>query len=638
MTTREALESERAQLEALLDDDRHVEATPAATVRAERARLRELRHLLDADVSAATAPAPPTEIPPYRRAGLWEPLPLYPAGSKSPPPDVPPEPDDVPVVPPPKPEPKAPPDELDVRRRAFSRAVAGALEGRQNRKGTRRHLRKFVKECPFDLWCLRVLGTALEAVDGGAQADQLRPSVQVLGGSLPGLFSFKPLGPAQPAIELGTESPDLRGVTPTQDFLLRTLAELGPPGAAEDVESVVRRARESRPELDAATIQSVLVSLAHPARRRFPLVDAIGLVDRNAPERTRATRVRLSAMGREFLAGALPLPLLLVNGAEYARVASPPYNPGEVLSAAIEFLSAELERRSELHATAYVHGPDLPTGGELRWRTRSWRGWSGDHEPYLLSATLELEVENETQRARLHVRELPWPMTAREVIARAKQVELPGLEAISDESTCEGQEVLLEFEHVAFAAFAERAFVHCDIASQASPEPFRFPHEMDPSVGALVRAFVDARRAATTARLEQSLAERMRAVELAEGVVIAVRLLEDVLRTMRTHDDEVEGLMGLRLPEAQLEPLGLSRRYEHFTEAQARHVASVRRLPSRTLESALQALASDTARVEELRGVLASPTQIAARVRDELVEAAARFQSSRRTRIIHDRS
>ena len=630
MTTREALEAEVIQLEALLDDDRHVEATPATTVRAERARVRELRRHLRADAPPALGPPPLPE--PAKRPGLWEPLPLYPAASRPPPPDVPPDKDDVHFAPPSKPERAAAPEELEASRATFSRAVSEALEDRQDTAGSWRRLKKLSRACPFDLWCLRVLGAALEAVFRGPEADQLRTTAEMLGGTIPGLYSLEPIAPSPAAVERLAEPPTARGVTSLQEVVLQCLGELARAGTAVDVEALARRVEESHPELDSAAVQATLVSLAHPARRRFPLVEA-ALVDRNAPERTRATRVALSALGREYLAGALALPLLLVNGAEYAGGASPPFNASEVFNAAIEVLSAEFEGRRALHVTTYIHGPDLPTGGELRWRT--WARWRGDPAPYVVSATLEVEIENETQRGRLHVRELPWPMTAREVITRLKRVSLPGLEAISDESTCDGQEVLLEFEHVAFAAFAERAFVHCDLASQASPEPFHLPHEPAPSVDALVRSFVDSRRAAATKRVEQSLAGLDRAVERAEGVVIAVRFLEDVLRAMRSHDDEVEGLMSLRFEEAQLAPLRLSRTYERLTEAQARHVASIRRLPGRTLDSALRDWALAAAEAEELRAVLASPKAIAERVREELLEAALRFQAPRRTRIIH---
>lgn len=630
MTTREALESERAQLEALLDDDRHVEATPAATVREERARLRELRHLLQAET---TAPVTPPEPPPSQRVGLWEPLPLYATASRPPPADVQPQPDSVhPVLPPSKPQAEPPATELSAQRASFSRAVAEALEARRNRKATRKRLAKLIEACPQDLWCLRVLGAALEAVDGSAHADPLRAPVQALGGSLPGLFSLRPFGPLGPFSGGSHEPPDSRGVTATQELLLRTLAELGSPGTAVDVESVTWRVRESCPELDAATVQKALVSLAHPARRRFPLVDALGLIDRNAPERTRVKRVGLSTFGRQFLAGSLPFPQLLVNGFEYAGVATPPFNASEVFHAAIEILNAELELRRELHLASFVHGPDLPTGGELRWSaSRRWGSWSGYPERYVVSAAVELEVDAATQRSRLRARELPWPMTAREVIARAQQLELPGLESISDESTCEGQEVLLEFQHVAFAVFAERAFVHCDVASQASPEPFH----LQPSIGALVHAFVDSRRAEAMARVEQSLAVQDQAVERAEGVVKAVRFLDDVLGAMRTHDDEVEGLLGLRFEEAQFAPLALARSPDRFTELQAQHVASIRRLASRTLESAFRDWREAVSRLEELRA-LASPAKIASQVREELLEAAQRFQSPRRTRIVHE--
>lgn len=634
MTTPEALEAERTQLEALLDDDRHVETTPAATVRAERARLRELRGLVRV-ATPAVEPAVTAPPPPYQRPGLWEPLPLYPSGDQPPPPEPPPESDDVHEVAP-RPQDDAPVEDLDTRRAAFGQAVAKALEDRAFKSITRWRLRKLIKKCPYDLWCYRVLSAALEAADGATLVDLLVYPAQWLGGTLPRLMALTPLEPLAPYVDRSTEPPDARGLTPTQDLILRVVAELGPPGETLDVETIAARARESRSDLDVSTVQHALVSLSHPARRPFPLVDALGLVDRNDPEKVHVTRVRLSAIGREVLADTFPLPLLLVNGVESSGLASPPYNASEVLNAALELLHAELAGRRPTHIASLIHGPDLPTGGEFRWRVRTWRGWMGDPGAYLLSGAFELEVESETQRGRLRIRELPWPTRVREVVARAKQIELPGLEAISDESTCEGQEVLLEFEHVAFAAFAERALVRCQVASQASPEPFHFPDQPIPNLGTLVQAFLDARRAAVRRQLERSLANLERAVELAEGVVIAVGLLDEVLRAMRTSDDEVEGLLGLRFEKARLASLRLSRPYERFTEAQARHIASIRRLPSRTMDAALRDSARAITEAEELRHVLASRHELTARVRDELLEAATRFESTRRTRIVRE--
>jgi DNA gyrase subunit A len=142
-----------------------------------------------------------------------------------------------------------------------------------------------------------------------------------------------------------------------------------------------------------AALYETLVRMAQPFSLRYPLVDGsgnFGSLDGDAAAAMRYTECRLARISDEMLAEidqdtvtfrpnydgtreepvVLParIPNLLVNGATGIAVGMatniPPHNLGEVCTALVRMIDADLEL-TPAQLCRYIKGPDFPTGGQI---------------------------------------------------------------------------------------------------------------------------------------------------------------------------------------------------------------------------------------------------------------------------------
>jgi DNA gyrase subunit A len=142
-----------------------------------------------------------------------------------------------------------------------------------------------------------------------------------------------------------------------------------------------------------AALYETLVRMAQPFSLRYPLVDGsgnFGSLDGDSAAAMRYTECRLARISDELLSEidqdtvtfrpnydgtreepvVLParIPNLLVNGATGIAVGMatniPPHNLGEVCTALVKMIDADMELTSA-QLCKYVKGPDFPTGGQI---------------------------------------------------------------------------------------------------------------------------------------------------------------------------------------------------------------------------------------------------------------------------------
>src|SRR6187399_3435369 len=190
--------------------------------------------------------------------------------------------------------------------------------------------------------------------------------------------------------------PDVRdGLKPVQRRILYTMWQQGLTADAKHRKcaKVVGDVMGSfHPHGDAA-IYETLVRMAQPFSLRYPLVDGsgnFGSLDGDPAAAMRYTECRLARISDEMLTEidqdtvtfrpnydgtreepvVLParIPNLLVNGATGIAVGMatniPPHNLGEVCSALIKLIDADMEL-SSAQLCKYIKGPDFPTGGQI---------------------------------------------------------------------------------------------------------------------------------------------------------------------------------------------------------------------------------------------------------------------------------
>jgi DNA gyrase subunit A len=142
-----------------------------------------------------------------------------------------------------------------------------------------------------------------------------------------------------------------------------------------------------------AALYETLVRMAQPFSLRYPLVDGsgnFGSLDGDSAAAMRYTECRLARISDEMLSEidqntvtfrpnydgtkeepvVLParIPNLLINGATGIAVGMatniPPHNLGEVCTALIKMIDADMELTST-QLCKYIKGPDFPTGGQI---------------------------------------------------------------------------------------------------------------------------------------------------------------------------------------------------------------------------------------------------------------------------------
>jgi DNA gyrase subunit A len=142
-----------------------------------------------------------------------------------------------------------------------------------------------------------------------------------------------------------------------------------------------------------AALYETLVRMAQPFSLRYPLVDGsgnFGSLDGDSAAAMRYTECRLARISDELLTEidqdtvtfrpnydgtrdepvVLParIPSLLINGATGIAVGMatniPPHNLGEVCTALVKLIDADLEL-SSAQLCKYIKGPDFPTGGQI---------------------------------------------------------------------------------------------------------------------------------------------------------------------------------------------------------------------------------------------------------------------------------
>ena len=394
------------------------------------------------------------------------------------------------------------------------------------------------------------------------------------------------------------------------------------------------------------SIYDAMVRLAQSFSLRYPLVDGqgnFGNVDGDNAAAMRYTEARLTAAAAELMDGldeacvpfrttyngedeepeVLPaaFPNLLANGASGIAVGMatsiPPHNVAEIVDALTLLIDDPAADNAAL--VARLEGPDFPTGGiivespaaiaesyatgrgSFRLRAR-WKVETGSHGTWVIVVE---EIPYQVAKSKL----------IEEIAGLINDRKLPILADVRDESDSEIRLVLEpRSRNVDAATLMESLFRLTDLE-------VRFPLNMNvldksrtPGVMNLkgvLAAFLDHQVEVLVKRAAFRLGKIEDRLEILEGYLKAYLSIDEVIRIIREEDD----------PKAEL-----IARFE-LTERQAEAILNMRLRALRRLEEieigkenkALQAEAKD------LRKLLASPDEQAARIKANLAQLRARY-------------
>ena len=436
-------------------------------------------------------------------------------------------------------------------------------------------------------------------------------------------------------------------------------------------------------------VYDALVRLAQPFNARTPLVDGhgnFGSLDADPPAAMRYTECRLRGAAADVLlkdlgAGTvdfapnfdgsaeeptvLParLPLLLINGAAGIAVGIatriPPHNVGEVAAAVTHLVDNPEASTKDL--MRFVPGPDFPTGGVILGGDGVREAYETGRGPITVRGTAFIEgggaapakktrrkgaaavatrdsdddddaaapsaSSSASTRARIVITELPYQISKAGFVARVAELvdagTLAGVADVRDESDRSGTRVVVDVRRgaspdVVLASLYKATGLQSRFSVNMVALVNGTPRTL--SLRDALAAFIDFRKTVIERRAAHDLAKAKARAHIVAGLLLAMADMDAVVATIRGATDGAAAAAALKRTH------GLS-----SDQADAVLAMALRRLT--TLETGkLQAEADElAATIADLTALLADPARVAAVVKREAAEAAAKHGDARRT-------
>ncbi|MDO8615931.1 MAG: DNA gyrase subunit A [Dehalococcoidia bacterium] len=473
--------------------------------------------------------------------------------------------------------------------------------------------------------------------------------------------------------------PDIRdGLKPVQRRILYAMHDmsLGPGSSYKKSARIVGEVMGKYHPHGDAPVYEAMVRLAQLFSLRYPLVDGqgnFGSVDNDPPAAMRYTEARLAAIAMELLADIdkntvdfvanfddslkepIPLPArlpnLLANGASGIAVGMatniPPHNLGELCDAIallIENPETTMEELSDI-----VHGPDFPTGGVIfRYETvrlpaTDGQGPTTERRDAIRTAYADGKGRV-VQRARVHIEEmakgnrnqiivteLPYQVNKAALIekiadlVRAKRIE--GIADLRDESDRHGMRIVIELKREAqpkqllnslYKHTAMQTAFAVNMLALVDGQPRTV------SVKKILECYINHRREVIRRRSEFDLEKAKDRAHILEGLLKALDMLDEVIKTIRGADSAEDAKARLMAA-----PFGLSdRQAQAVLDMQLRRLA---RLERQKIQDEYAELIKEIAYLEDL---LANPRKIDFLIKDDAVDLKKKFGDERRTMIM----
>ncbi|HEY8495044.1 MAG TPA: DNA gyrase subunit A [Myxococcota bacterium] len=451
--------------------------------------------------------------------------------------------------------------------------------------------------------------------------------------------------------------PDVRdGLKPVHRRILYAMQQEGlvPTRAYSKCAGVVGEVlKHYHPHGDGA-VYDALVRMVQDFSLRYPLIDGqgnFGSIDGDPPAAYRYTECRLARIAEELLRDidretvdfvpnfdgstsepvVLPtrLPNLLVNGSAGIAVGMatnvPPHNLREVVDA------LELEARNPDctldQLLEKLPGPDFPTGALIC-------GTDGIRQAYatgrgLITVRGRAEIEEGKRGARIVITEIPFMVNKASLLEKiaehVREGRIDGIADLRDESNRQGIRVVIELKRDATPD------VTLNQLYKQTPLQTTFGVNMlalvngrpeTLSLKEVLRHFLDFRREVVIRRAIYDLRQAEARAHILEGLALVLDNLDEVIALIRAADDTAAARSAL------MERFALSER-----QANAILEMRLRALTALERQRVLDELAEVRARIEDLKGLLASDARVLEVVLEELAEIREKYGDARRTEI-----
>jgi DNA gyrase subunit A len=408
------------------------------------------------------------------------------------------------------------------------------------------------------------------------------------------------------------------------------------------------------PHGDQAVYDS-LVRMAQDFSLRYPLIAGqgnFGSVDGDSPAAMRYTESKMSKIAKLMLQDieketvewrdnfdgtlkepeVLPavLPNLLVNGSSGIAVGMatnmPPHNLTEVVDGIIKMIDTPEITIAEL--MDIVKGPDFPTGGIICGRGGILSAYTTGRGSLVVRA--KTSIEEGEQKNKIIVHELPYQVNKsvllQTIAELVKEKKLEGIADLRDESDRKGMRIVIELKRDAIDdVVLNQLFEHTELQSSFGVLNLAII-KGEPKILMLkeiLQQYIEYRVEVITRRTTYDLKKAKEKIHILEGLMIALRNIDEVIKVIR-QSKEVE--------EAKDR---LMKRFK-LSEIQAKAILDMRlqKLTGMEIEAVEKEYKETKELIEQLETLLADHQKILAEIKRELLEIKEKFGDSRRTQII----
>ena len=463
------------------------------------------------------------------------------------------------------------------------------------------------------------------------------------------------------SVIVGRALPDVRdGLKPVHRRVLYAMDELGlqPNRPHVKCAKVVGETMGTyHPHGDQA-IYDTLVRMAQPFSSRAILVDGqgnFGNVDGFSAAAMRYTECRLSRVATLMLRDidantvdfgpnydgsreqplVLParFPNLLVNGSSGIAVGMatniPPHNLGEAVNATIAMIRNPEITLDEL--MGIMPGPDFPTGGVVMGHAGIRAAYATGRGKIRLRARTDIE-ELPNGKSAIVVTELPFTVKKggdEGVIAKIAELAVekvvPEISDVKDHSSDEGMRIVIELKKDAIATVVlNKLYKHTQLQTTFGANMVSLVEGVPRTLGVhdMLRHYIAHQRDVIVRRTKFQLDRAERRCHILDGYLIALTNLDAVIQLIRNSKDPEEARQNLQTEFS-------------MSEVQAQAIVDLRlgRLTGLEQDSIRAEHAELTAKIAELRAILADESKVSEVIIEELEAIAAEFSDDRRTEI-----
>ena len=405
------------------------------------------------------------------------------------------------------------------------------------------------------------------------------------------------------------------------------------------------------------SVYDALVRMAQPWSMRYPLVDGqgnFGSIDGDPPAAYRYTECRLTRLAERLLADidketvdfvpnydgsqeepdilpSLP-PNLLINGSDGIAVGMatniPPHNLGEICDALLALIKdPELSFEKILDL---IPGPDFPTGGQLLGRTTIRQAYLNKRGILTVRALAAIETDKRSGKASIIVRQIPYQVNKTRLIERIAELvnekRIDGVSDLRDESDRDGMRIVIELKRDAEPKIVLNQLYKLTPMQGSYGLNMLAIHEGRPrelSLREMLVDFLEHRKRVITRRSQFELRQAEARLHVLEGLMIALRNLDAVIKLIRAAKD------------AESARTELMARFK-LTQIQAQAILdlTLRRLTSLERDK-IEAEHKETSEtIARLKKILADEKELMKLIAAEIAELKKEFADPRRTQII----